>query len=66
MSRFVTSNAAILRITLFFSGGSVKVAQAEGLQAEMRSSAALLPIGTPGAFAPVFAACRATWTKFAP
>jgi hypothetical protein len=52
MRKFVTSNATILAVTLIFTSASATVAQAAGLQAELRSSAALLPTGTPGAVAP--------------
>ncbi len=44
-------NAAILAVGIMF-GGVCATAQAAGLQAELRSSSALIPAGTAGAVAP--------------
>ena len=52
MKKVLTCNAAILAATVIFTGVSVTPAHAAGLQAELRSSAALVPAGTPGAAAP--------------
>jgi len=52
MRKLLTCNAAILAVALIFTSASATVAHAAGLQAELRSSAALLPAGTSGAVAP--------------
>lgn len=48
--RFPIRNAAITAAGIIF-GGNCAILQAAGLQAELRSSSALIPVGTPGAVA---------------
>jgi hypothetical protein len=45
MRKVPTCNAAILTATVIFAGASVTVAHAAGLQAELRSAAAMGPDG---------------------
>ncbi|HXB75567.1 MAG TPA: hypothetical protein VNY05_45460 [Candidatus Acidoferrales bacterium] len=52
MKKVLTRNAAILAATVILTGVTVTPSHAAGLQAELRSSAALVPAGTPGAVAP--------------
>jgi hypothetical protein len=52
MKKFLTCNAAILAVTIIAAGVGAPVAQAAGVQAELRSAAAILPPVIPGAVAP--------------
>jgi hypothetical protein len=52
MRKLLTCKAAILAVSVIFAGASATVAQAAGLQAELRSSAAIVPVGTPGTVTP--------------
>jgi len=52
MRKLLTCNAAILAVSVIFTGAIANVAQAAGLQAELRSAAAILPNPIPGAVAP--------------
>ena len=52
MKKLLTCNAAILAVTVIVAGAGAPVAQAAGLQAELRSAAAILPAAIPGAVAP--------------
>lgn len=52
MRKLLTCNAAILAATVIFTGASLTVAHAAGLQAELRSAAGILPNPIPGAVAP--------------
>ena len=51
MTKLLTRNAATLAVTIILSGASPTTGHAAGLQAELRSAAAILPAPIPGAVA---------------
>ena len=59
MRTMLACNAAILAATVILTGAGATVARAAGVQAELRSAAALLPNPIPGAVAPTAPAAGA-------